>query len=55
VEAIEATADAGSLIRRTLSYLGRRIRVQQAILFGSHARGAADQWSDVDLAVVSQD
>jgi hypothetical protein len=24
-------------------------------LFGSHARGAADQWSDVDLAVVSPD
>jgi predicted nucleotidyltransferase len=29
--------------------------VQQAILFGSHARGAADEWSDVDLAVVSPD
>jgi predicted nucleotidyltransferase len=25
------------------------------ILFGSHARGEADQWSDVDLAVISPD
>lgn len=29
--------------------------MQQAILFGSHARGAADEWSDVDLAVISPD
>jgi predicted nucleotidyltransferase len=29
--------------------------VDQAILFGSHARGTADEWSDVDLAVISPD
>ena len=29
--------------------------MDQAVLFGSHARGDADQWSDVDLAVVSSD
>jgi len=55
VDTVEATADAGALVRQTLRYLGRRIRVQQAILLGSQARGAADEWSDVDLAVVSPD
>jgi predicted nucleotidyltransferase len=29
--------------------------VQRVILFGSHARGEADEWSDLDLAVVSPD
>jgi predicted nucleotidyltransferase len=29
--------------------------VDQAVLFGSHARGRADEWSDVDLAVISPD
>jgi predicted nucleotidyltransferase len=29
--------------------------VDRAVLFGSHARGDADTWSDVDLAIVSRD
>jgi len=29
--------------------------VDQAVLFGSHASGRADEWSDVDLAVISPD
>jgi uncharacterized protein len=31
------------------------IHVQQAILFGSYATGKQDEWSDIDLAIVSQD
>ena len=31
------------------------IHVQQAILFGSHASGKNDEWSDIDLAIVSKD
>ena len=55
MEAIKAAADADTVIRRALDYLTDRIRIQQAILFGSYARGGADEWSDVDLAVVSPD
>jgi len=29
------------------------IPVQQVVLFGSYAKGTYDQWSDIDLAVVS--
>ena len=28
-------------------------QIQDAILFGSHASGKANQWSDIDLALVS--
>jgi len=29
------------------------IRIEQAILFGSYARGTNTKWSDIDLAIVS--
>lgn len=29
------------------------IHIEQAVLFGSYARGTADEWSDIDLALVS--
>jgi predicted nucleotidyltransferase len=29
------------------------INIKQAILFGSYASGTADEWSDIDLALVS--
>ena len=48
-------AKPDEVIRRAIEYLLRKIRVDQAVLFGSHARGGADEWSDVDLAVISPD
>jgi predicted nucleotidyltransferase len=30
------------------------IQIQDAILFGSYARGKASKWSDIDLALVSE-
>ncbi|MHB8791027.1 MAG: nucleotidyltransferase domain-containing protein [Desulfobulbaceae bacterium] len=29
------------------------ISVSHAYIFGSHARGQADEWSDIDIAIVS--
>ena len=46
---------AATLARQAIDYLRPKVRVDQAILFGSHARGTADEWSDVDLAIVSPD
>jgi len=31
------------------------IRTRRGALFGSHARGEADEWSDIDLVVISPD
>jgi predicted nucleotidyltransferase len=30
-------------------------RVDSAYLFGSHAKGTSNQWSDIDLAIISPD
>jgi uncharacterized protein len=48
-------ANPDEVIRQAIEYLLQKIRVDQAVLFGSHARGEADDWSDVDLAVISPD
>lgn len=31
------------------------VHVDQMILFGSHAKGEANEWSDIDIAVISPD
>jgi predicted nucleotidyltransferase len=43
-----------TLIRRYVAALeGRGIPVERVILFGSHASGHPDEWSDIDIAVIS--
>jgi uncharacterized protein len=46
-------------IRKTISKYIRALKendvnVDQAVLFGSYARGNYSEWSDIDLAVVSK-
>jgi len=55
VEAIQTAARTREIVRRTITHLQEKVKVERAILFGSFARGEADEWSDVDLAVVSPD
>lgn len=55
MEKTKAPARTAELVRRTVEYLRQRVRVDQVVLFGSHARGDADKWSDIDLAVISSD
>lgn len=31
-----------------------RIPIRQAVLFGSHAAGGSHEWSDIDIALVSE-
>jgi predicted nucleotidyltransferase len=35
------------------AFENNHIRVQSAVLFGSYAEGRANEWSDVDIALVS--
>ena len=45
---------ARSIIERFLAELTKNgIIVEQAVLFGSYAQGTFNEWSDIDLAVVS--
>jgi uncharacterized protein len=52
---VKTTTDARQVVRRTIDHLRQNVTVRQAILFGSHAQGRANEWSDVDLAVISPD
>jgi len=42
-------------VRRFLEAVSQRYEVQAAYVFGSHARGVATRWSDIDVAVISSD
>jgi predicted nucleotidyltransferase len=55
VETTETATRTEEIVRLAIERLQQKIQVQQVILFGSHALGQADAWSDVDLAVVSPD
>lgn len=45
-----------SIISQYLASLkAHGFQIQDAILFGSYAKGNADQWSDIDLALVSDE
>ncbi len=55
METSKAATRTEEIVRRTIERLQQKIRVQEAILFGSHAQGEADAWSDLDLAVISPD
>ena len=55
MEATKTATYTEKIVRRAIERLQQKIRVQQAILYGSHARGEADASSDVDLAVISPD
>jgi len=46
-----------SLIKRLSAFkarLSEKMPVEKMIFFGSHARGRAHKWSDVDLIVISK-
>ena len=44
-----------SIINRFLTELAKNdINIEQAILFGSYAQGTFNDWSDIDLAIVSK-
>jgi predicted nucleotidyltransferase len=54
------TTESRVRIAEVIDYLNGRLRarglhVEKLVLFGSHARGRADEESDIDLAVVSGD
>lgn len=42
------------VVRQYLDALAKvGIHARRAVLFGSHAKGTADQWSDIDLIVIA--
>ncbi len=47
--------EISQLITETIKKITDYINIDEALLFGSYAKGNAHQWSDIDLAIVSND
>jgi len=52
---VRTAVDISRIVREYVARLQPEIRVEKVILFGSHARGTASEWSDIDIAVISND
>ncbi|MBI2346286.1 MAG: nucleotidyltransferase domain-containing protein [Deltaproteobacteria bacterium] len=52
--AARAIPDTEQVIRTFVRRLNRVFPLEAVFLYGSHARGWQDAWSDIDLAVVSR-
>ena len=50
-----ADDDIKNSIAHFLVAVKKKYRIKAAYLYGSYAKGQADNWSDVDIAVVSPD
>lgn len=51
----KAEADIKRIVEDFVRHLPPSIRVQKVVLYGSHARGNPHEWSDIDIAVISDD
>lgn len=50
----EQSAEVEAVVRRYLAAIREAgIDATRAVLFGSHARGDADEWSDIDIIVIA--
>ena len=52
---VTKTENVVSNVNRFVNELGKRIKVHAAYIYGSHSRGNATDWSDIDVAVISPD
>jgi predicted nucleotidyltransferase len=52
---IAAPAELETIIETLVERLRREIRVEAVVLFGSYVKGKPDEWSDIDVAVISPD
>ena len=52
---VTTEADLDKIIAHFIELLSRTVRVEAIILFGSYVNGSADEWSDIDIAVISPD
>ncbi len=51
----KTAVDIKRIVEDYVSRLLPEVRVAKVLLFGSHAHGMADEWSDIDIAVISND
>ncbi len=52
---VTITPEIEGIIHRFIALVQKERRILKVFLYGSHAKGIAGEWSDIDLAVVSPD
>lgn len=52
---VTSQAELGNKIDDFVRRLRSAIKIEAVILYGSHAKGKPNEWSDVDIAVISPD
>jgi predicted nucleotidyltransferase len=52
---VETKLDVDRIIRDYVDILTKKIKVDQVILFGPYVEGDVDEWSDIQVAVISPD
>lgn len=52
---VKTKIEIKNIIKDSIEYLRGKIHISSAYLFGSYASGTAGTWSDIDLAVFSDD
>jgi len=43
------------IIKRFLEEIQKKYKIDSAYLYGSYAKGTSNEWSDIDIAIVSSD
>ena len=52
---VTTATDLDKIISDFVALLSRAVRVEGVVLYGSYVNGSPDEWSDIDIAVVSPD
>ncbi|RPJ16581.1 MAG: nucleotidyltransferase domain-containing protein [Deltaproteobacteria bacterium] len=47
--------DVIKIVRQFLDEIQKSYKIELAFLYGSYAKGASNEWSDIDIAIVSPD
>ncbi len=47
--------DVNDIISKFIELAGKEIKIKHVFLFGSHARGTNTEYSDIDVAIISDD
>lgn len=52
---VATATDLEKIISAFVALLSNVVRVEAVILYGSYVNGSPDEWSDIDIAVISPD
>ena len=52
---VKRRTSALTVINKFIQAAGKKIDIKKVVLFGSHATGRFHTWSDIDIAVISDD